>query len=50
MTIKEFKKIISNLPEETILQIEENDVKDVETVNIVIHSDGRTHIIFSAWE
>ena len=50
MTIKKLKEIISNLPEETVLQIEDNDVKDVEIVNIVIHSDGRTHIIFSSLE
>lgn len=51
MTIKEFKKIISNLPEETFIQIEDNDdVNDVETVDILIHSDGRAHLIFSAFE
>ena len=32
MTIKELKEIISNLPEETVLLVEENDVNDVETV------------------
>lgn len=50
MTIKELKKIISNLPEETIILIEENDVNEVETVNIQLHSDGRAHLIFSALE
>lgn len=50
MSIKELKEIISNLPEETIILIEETDINDVETVNIQIHSDGRTHLILSALE
>lgn len=50
MTIKDFMKIISNLPEETIILIEETDVHDVETVEIQLHSDGRSHLIFSALE
>ena len=50
MTIKELKEIISTLPEETVVLIEETDINDVETINIQIHSDGRTHLIFSALE
>lgn len=50
MTIRELKQIISNLPEETIILIEETDVNEVETVNIQLHSDGRAHLIFSALE
>ena len=50
MTIKDFMKIISNLPEETVILIEETDVRDVETVEIQLHSDGRSHLIFSALE
>ena len=50
MTIKELKEIISNLPDETIILIEENDINDVETINIQIHSDSRTHLILSALE
>lgn len=50
MSIKELKEIISSLPEETIILIEETDINDVETVNIQIHSDGRTHLILSALE
>jgi NRPS condensation-like uncharacterized protein len=50
MTIKELKEIISNLSEETIILIEGNDINDVETINIQIHSDGRTHLILSALE
>lgn len=47
MTIRELKKIISNLPDSTVLLIEETDVTDVETVNVQYHSDGRIHLIFS---
>ena len=50
MTIKELKKIISTLPESTIILIEENDINEVETVNIQLHSDGRSHLILSAFE
>ena len=50
MTIKELKQIIENLSDETIILIEENDINDVETLNIQIHSDGRSHLIFSALE
>ena len=50
MSIKELKEIISMLPEETVILIEETDINDVETINIQIHSDGRTHLILSALE
>ena len=50
MSIKELKEFISNLPEETIILIEETDVSDVETVNIQYHSDGRIHLILSTLE
>ena len=50
MTIKELKKIISNLPEETTILIEESDINEVETVEVQYHSDGRTHLIFSVLE
>ena len=48
MTIKELKQIISNLSDDTVILIEENDINDVETVNIQLHSDGRSHLILSA--
>lgn len=48
MTIKELKSIIENLTDDTVILIEETDLNDVETINIQIHSDGRTHLIFSA--
>jgi hypothetical protein len=50
MTIRDLKKIISTLPENTVLLIEETDINDVETVNVQYHADGRTHLIFSALE
>ena len=50
MTIKQLKEIISNLPEETILLVEQDDVLDVESIQIQYHDDGRTHIIFSSLE
>jgi len=50
MTIKELKEIIANLPEETVVQIEENNVNEVGLVNIILHSDGRKHIVLSAFE
>ena len=48
MTIRDLNKIISTLPENTVLLIEETDINDVETINVQYHADGRTHLIFSA--
>ncbi len=50
MTIHELKKIISTLPEDTALLIEECDVTEVATIEIQHHADGRVHLIFSALE
>ncbi len=50
MTIKELKLIIEDLMDDTVILIEETDINEVETVNIQIHSDGRSHLIFSALE
>lgn len=50
MTIKELKLIIEDLMDDTVILIEDTDVKDVETIDIQIHSDGRSHLIFSALE
>ena len=50
MTIGELKQIIEHLADDTVVLIEENDTKDVETINIQIHSDGRFHLILSALE
>ena len=50
MTIKELKMIIEDLMDDTIILVEENDVKDVETVKIEIHATGISHLILSALE
>ena len=50
MTIRELKMIIKDLLDDTIILIEETDVKDVETVNIQLHADGRAHLILSTLE
>lgn len=50
MNIKELKQIISNLPEETIILIEETDINSVGTVNIQFHSNGESHLVFSTSE
>ena len=50
MTIGELKLIIKNLVDDTIILIEETDINAVETVNIQIHSDGRSHLILSTLE
>ena len=50
MTIKELKLIIENLMDDTVVLIEENDINEVETVNIQLHSSGTAHLILSALE
>ena len=50
MTIRELKMIIEDLVDDTVILIEETDVKDVETVTIQLHSDGRSHLILSTLE
>ena len=50
MTIKELKEIILTLPNETVILIKDSDIEEVGTINAQIHSDGRTHLIFSTLE
>ena len=50
MTIYDLKLILENLEDDTVVLIEETDINDVETVNIQLHSDGRSHLILSALE
>ena len=50
MTIKELKEIILTLPHDTVILIEDSDIAEVETIDIQIHSDGRSHLIFSTLE
>ena len=48
MTIQELKLIIDDLADDTVILIEETDISQVETIDIQIHSDGRSHLILSA--
>ena len=48
MKIKDLKLIIEDLMDDTVILIEQGDVCDVETIDIQIHSDGRSHLILSA--
>ena len=50
MTIKELQEILSKLPEETNVLIEENEVNDIQTVMVQYHSDGTVHVILSVAE
>lgn len=50
MTTKQLKEIIHNIPDNAILLLSDDDTKDVETVQVEFHSDGRCHVIFSSWE
>ena len=50
MTIRDLKQIIEDLMDDTVILIEENDINEVETIKIEIHSDGRSHLILSALE
>ena len=50
MKIIELKNIIENLPDDTEILLEEEDINEVETVEIQYHSDGRIHLILSALE
>lgn len=50
MTIKQLKEIISNLPDDTVAMIEWSDLYEIKMATVIIHSDGRKHITFSAME
>ena len=50
MTVKELREIISTIPDDTTVLIEQDDVLDVETVIIQHHSGGRMHVILSSLE
>jgi hypothetical protein len=52
MTIKEFKEILSNynLPDDTIIQVEETFVNDLERVCVVHNTEGVKCVIFSSLE
>jgi hypothetical protein len=50
VTIAQLKSIINQLPDETVLLIQADQLDDVATVIVEHHSDNRTHIIFTGLE
>lgn len=50
MTIKELKRIINHLPDDTVILIEQEDISDVESINVRVHKDGRAHLLISSLE
>ena len=50
MTIGELKLILEDLTDDTVILVEETDTRDVETIKMEIHMDGRSHLILSALE
>ena len=51
MTIREFKEIINNLPDDAIMLVEVSHeaVADVEAVVVDYHSEGLNHVTFSPY-
>ena len=47
MTIKQLKEIISNLPDETPILIDADDIYEAHTATVEYHSDGRCHLFVS---
>lgn len=47
MTIKELKMIIEDLANDTVVLLQTPEVSEVESISIIIHSDGRSHLTFS---
>lgn len=47
MTLEKLRQIANNLPADTIILIDAEEVNDVETINIEYHTDGRAHLILS---
>lgn len=49
MTLEKLKQIANNLPADTIILIDstETEVKEVVTIDITYHTDGRAHLILS---
>lgn len=52
MTLEKLRQFTNNLPADTIILIDSNnaDVGDVETIDIQYHADGRAHLILSNLE
>lgn len=47
MTINDLKKIINSLPDETVVLLSTEDIYEVETIRIELHTDGRVHLILT---
>jgi hypothetical protein len=50
MTIKELKPIIEKLTDDTAVLVQDNDINEIQSINIQIHSDGKLHLVFSTLE
>jgi hypothetical protein len=50
MTISDLKKIINSLPDETVVLLSTEDIYEVETIRIELHTDGRVHLILTSDE
>ncbi len=50
MNIAQLKSIINQLPDETILLLQAEQMQDVESIVVEHHSDNRVHIIFTGLE
>ena len=50
MTIKQLKEIISNLPDETPVHIDADDIYNLESITVEYHSDGRLYLVLSIVE
>lgn len=48
MTVKDLKRVLDVLEDDTILVISETNICDVEVITAEYHSDGRSHLVFSA--
>jgi hypothetical protein len=47
MTINDLKKIINSLPDEAVVLLSTEDIYEVETVRIELHTDGRIYLILT---
>ena len=47
MTIEKLKQLTSNLPADTIILIDGDDVNEVESISIEYHTNGKAHLILS---
>lgn len=47
MTIQELKMIIDDLADDTVILLQTPEVSEIESISIIIHSDGRSHLMFA---